>query len=79
MISTTQSTNYLSLAGALVVIFAYFNIEIGVNELAILIGATVTIIGSLLNFYHRYKKGGITFIGFRKEEQNYNNISLSEK
>lgn len=69
MISTTQSTNYLSLAGALVVILGYFKIQIDVNELAMLLGACATILGILLNFYHRYQKGGITVLGFRKDEE----------
>ena len=53
MISTTQKTNYLSLAGALVVILGYFDIKIDINDLALLIGAVVTVLGILLNFYHR--------------------------
>lgn len=65
MISTTQQTNFLSLAGAIVVILGYFKIEINVNDLAMLIGACATILGILLNYYHRYKKGGITAIGIR--------------
>lgn len=69
MISTTQSTNYLSLAGALVVILGYFKIQIDINELAMLLGACATIIGIILNFYHRYQKGDLTLIGARKEEE----------
>jgi len=67
MISTTQTTNYLSLAGALVVILGYFKIQINVNDLAMLIGAVVTVLGTLLNFYHRYQKGGVTILGIREE------------
>ena len=67
MISTTQATNYLSLAGALVVILGYFNIKIDINELAMLLGALATVVGILLNFYHRYKKGGVNIVGIRKE------------
>lgn len=63
MISTTQATNYLSLAGALVVVLGYFDIKIDINELAMLLGALATIMGILLNFYHRYKKGGVTLFG----------------
>ena len=67
MISKTQATNYLSLAGALVVILGYFKIEINVNDLAMLLGALATILGTLLNFYHRYKKGGVNVVGIRTE------------
>ena len=69
MISTTQTTNYLSLAGALVVILGYFKIQIDINELAMLLGALATIVGVLLNFYHRYKKGDLTLVGIRKSEE----------
>lgn len=68
MISTTQTTNYLSLAGALVVILGYFKIQIDINELAMLLGAIATIVGILLNFYHRYKKGGVNIVGVRTIE-----------
>ena len=69
MISTTQTTNYLSLAGALVVILGYFKIQIDINELAMLLGAVATVIGVLLNFYHRYQKGDLTLTGIRKSEE----------
>lgn len=68
MISTTQQTNFLSLAGALVVILGYFKIEINVNDLAMLIGACATILGVLLNAYHRYSKGDVTLLGIRRQE-----------
>jgi hypothetical protein len=63
--STTQKTNYLSLAGAIVVILGYFDIKIDINEVAMLLGALATIIGVLLNFYHRYKKGDVTLLGVK--------------
>ena len=65
MISTTQKANYLSLAGSLVVILGYFDIKIDVNELAMILGALATILGTLWNFYHRYKKGDVTIAGIR--------------
>ena len=65
--STTQKTNYLSLAGAIVVILGYFDIKIDINEVAMLLGAVATIIGVLLNFYHRYKKGDVTLLGVKVE------------
>ncbi len=67
MMSTTQKTNYLSLAGAIVVILGYFDIKIDINEVAMLLGALATIIGVLLNFYHRYKKGDVTLLGVKVE------------
>lgn len=68
MMSTTQKTNYLSLAGALVVILGYFNVKIDINDLAMLLGSIATVVGILLNFYHRYKKGDITITGVRTTE-----------
>jgi hypothetical protein len=65
MISTTQKANYLSLAGSLVVVLGYFDIKIDVNELAMLLGALATILGTLWNFYHRYKKGDVNLAGIR--------------
>lgn len=67
MMSKTQATNYLSLAGALVVILGYFDIKIDINDLAMLLGAIATIIGILMNFYHRYKKGDVNLVGIRTE------------
>lgn len=69
MMSTTQTTNYLSLAGALVVILGYFKIQIDINELAMLLGAVATVLGVLLNMYHRYQKGGINIVGIRTIER----------
>ncbi len=65
MISTTQQTNYLGLAGALVVVLGYFKIQININDLAMLIGACATILAFILNFYHRYQKGDISALGIR--------------
>ena len=67
MMSKTQATNYLSLAGALVVILGYFDIKIDINDLAMLLGALATIIGILMNFYNRYKKGDVNLVGIRTE------------
>lgn len=69
MISTTQKTNFLSLAGALVVILGYFDIKIEINELAELMGALAMILGTLLNYWHRYQKGDVTFMGIRNTTQ----------
>jgi hypothetical protein len=69
MISTTQKTNFLSLAGALVVVLGYFDIKIEINELAELMGAVAMILGTLLNYLHRYQKGDVTFLGIRNTTQ----------
>lgn len=65
MLSKTQATNYLSLAGAIVVLLGYFDIKIDVNDVAMLLGALATIAGVLMNFYHRYKKGDVNIVGIR--------------
>jgi hypothetical protein len=64
-ISVTQQTNYLGLAGALVVILGYFKIQININDLAMLLGAIATVLAFILNFYHRYRKGDLTLMGSR--------------
>lgn len=76
MLSNTQKTNYLSLAGAIVVLLGYFDIKIDINELAMLIGAVATIVGILLNFYHRYKKGDVNLVGIRTENTNTSSSDL---
>ena len=76
MISTTQKTNLLSLAGAIAVILGYFDIKIEVNDLAMVMGAVATILGIVLNYWHRYSKGDITFLGIRT--QNVDNTTVVE-
>lgn len=76
MLSNTQKTNYLSLAGAIVVLLGYFDIKIDINELAMLLGAVATIVGILLNFYHRYKKGDVNLVGIRTENTNTSSSDL---
>lgn len=76
MLSNTQKTNYLSLAGAVVVILGYFDIKIDINELAMLLGALATVVGILLNFYHRYQKGDVNLVGIRTENTNTSSSEL---
>lgn len=78
MLSRTQATNYLSLAGALVVILGYFKVQINVNDLATLLGALATILGIILNFINRYKKGDVTIVGIRTTPQSVDNTSSEQ-
>lgn len=65
-ISITQSTNYLALAGAIVVIAKLFKFELDVNTVEALIGAVAIIVVTVISIINRYKKGDITIAGIRK-------------
>ena len=64
--STTQSTNLTAIVGVLVLVLNQFKINIGSEELTLVIGAALSIGGVLMNWYHRYQKGDLTLGGFRK-------------
>lgn len=65
-ISTTQSTNYVSLVGVAVLILNHFKINIGSDELMTLIGAVLSAGGIIVNFYHRFQRGDLFMSGVRK-------------
>jgi len=64
--SVTQATNFVSLAGAIVVILKIFNVEIDAGQLAELLGAGAVIVATVISLINRYKKGDITLAGARK-------------
>lgn len=64
-ISTTQVTNYTALIGIVVLVLNHFHINIGSDEISLLLGSVVAAIGVLSNWYHRYKKGDLTALGSR--------------
>lgn len=66
--SVTQTTNFVALAGALVVILQIFGIEIDQGQLAELLGACAVIIAAVISLINRYKKGDITLAGARKKK-----------
>ena len=66
--STTQATNFASIAGAIVVIVKLFDpsIEIEVGEVAIFLGACAVVVSSVISFVSRFKKGDVNIVGVRK-------------
>lgn len=66
MYSTTQATNITSIVGILMFILPRFGIDIGSEELTQFIGGGVTLIGIAWGWYHRYSKGDVSVLGFRK-------------
>lgn len=69
MMSTTYGTAYVSLAGALIIIASRFGLDLGsTEEIAMLIGAIVTITGSLATMIHRHSNGGVNAVGIRNAE-----------
>lgn len=67
-ISTTQATNFASIAGAIVVIVKLFDpsIEIEAGEVAIFLGACAVVISSVISFINRFSKGDVNIVGVRK-------------
>lgn len=69
MISTTYGTAYISLAGALIVLFTYFGVNIGsADSVANLIGAIVVLAGAISTMIHRHTGGGVNIVGVRNAE-----------
>lgn len=64
--STTQTTNIAAIAGVIVLLLNRFGINIGAEEITLVIGAVLAIGGVATNWYHRYQKGDLTLGGFRK-------------
>lgn len=64
--STTQSTNLTAIVGVLVLVLNQFNVNIGSEELTLVLGAALSIGGVLMNWWNRYQKGDLTLGGFRK-------------
>lgn len=63
--STTQTTNLTAIVGVIVLVLNHFKINIGSDELTLVIGAVLSIGGVVSNWVHRYSKGDLTLGGFR--------------
>lgn len=63
--STTQSTNLVAIVGVIVMVLNHYNINIASEEVSAVIGAGITIVGILANWYHRFSKGDVTALGKR--------------
>lgn len=66
MFSTTQGNNIAIFAGLISIILAKFKIAIGTEEIQTFLGLGVSLIGTILQWIHRYKKGDLTMGGMRK-------------
>lgn len=64
--STTQTSNIASIIGVVVLVLNHFKIDIGSEDLTIVIGGILSVGGVVMNWIHRYQKGDLTFGGFRK-------------
>lgn len=64
--STTQAANITALVGVIVLILNHFHVNIGSDEISGVIGGVVTVVGIIVNWINRYKKGDITIAGFHK-------------
>lgn len=63
--STTQTTNIASIVGIVALLLNHFNVNIGSDELTLVIGSALAIGGVISNWYHRYQQGDLTFTGKR--------------
>jgi len=64
--SLAQAGNVTALAGILVTILNYYGYTILQTELEAIIGAIVVIVGIIISWVGRYRKGDLTVAGFRK-------------
>lgn len=64
--STTQTSNLASIIGIIVLVLNHFKVNIGSEEITMLVGGLMSAGGVILNWVHRYKKGDLTLGGFRK-------------
>ena len=64
--STTQATNIATLVGVVGFILNYFKIEVGPEDITMIISSLLTVGGIVYNWIHRYNKGDITLGGFKK-------------
>lgn len=64
--SVTQKTNWVALAGLVVIVLKFLGVEIAESEVQVAIGAVVALVGVISNAIHRYKKGDVTPLGAYK-------------
>lgn len=65
--SITQTTNFVALAGAIVVIAKLFKVELDQPQIEALLGAVAVIIATVISFVNRYKKGDVTLAGVKRK------------
>ncbi len=67
-LSKTQITNYISIAGLIVLVANQFGWVLEQNQVAFILASTCILISRLYNFYKRFKEGDLSIGGFRKGE-----------
>ncbi|MGA9769045.1 MAG: hypothetical protein WBV94_08395 [Blastocatellia bacterium] len=65
-ISVTQASNLISFVGVVVLVLNHFKINITQDEVQAFLGAAITLVGIIVSFVNRYKKGDITLSGIKK-------------
>lgn len=65
--SITQATNFVALAGAIVVIAKLFKVDLDPSQIEALLGASAVIIATVISFINRYKKGDVTLAGVKRK------------
>ena len=66
MYSLTQAGNITALAGVLALILKAFNVDIAESEIVTLLSGIVAVLGIVISWVGRYRKGDLTLGGFKK-------------
>jgi len=64
--SITQLSNYSAFIGVIMIVLEHYHINIAQEELQTILGAILSVIGILTNWYNRYSKGDLSLGGFHK-------------
>jgi len=65
-LSQTQVSNYISVAGLIVIVCNQFGFVLEQNQVAFVLASVGVLIANGYNFFQRFKKGDLTLGGFRK-------------
>jgi len=65
--SMTQGGNLAVIIGMIMLVLKYFNVQIAEEEIQILIGGVLAVVGVVVSWYGRFRKGDLTVGGFRRK------------
>ncbi len=65
-LSVTQSSNYVALAGMVVMVLQYFGVDIPAESVVIVLAGIATLYGIVRSIINRHSKGDITVAGTYK-------------
>jgi len=68
--STIQASNLVSLAAILVICLKGFGIVLQTEEVTTFLAVGVLIVSPIVSYVSRWRKGDLTPLGFRKDENN---------